>query len=888
MVDNTVDMAVTRIEQGSKFTADGGRKPMIHVYGRRPDDAITDDPVHIAVEGFEPYFYAPEPDGDQDVEDIVAGSDVITRAGSTETEVRGQTVRQMFTQMPREVAEARETFDEHWEADVRFNNRFRYDKKIQSGVRVDVGDADPTGNEFAVHHTAFGETFDTELRYRTMFYDIEVDDSSGFPDPEDATEEVLSVAAHDSGRDEYVLWLNASEGQEVESVRERFEADTTPFEGYTPAGDWDTDGPIEASVCYPELRTFESEWAMLDDFVGYVSEADPDLLSGWNFTEFDALYVINRLDELGLDSDRLARGDRQSYEKRDFGSQVGVVEGRTCIDLMKAYDRSTFTELDSTALDTIGADLLDVGKTEYVDSYRDLWTDSPERFLSYALRDVELCVEIERQKRVLGETWSEVARIAGLEIGQAPIPNDTVDSYILHEVHGDIVLPSKGENADEDYEGATVFDAPEGMFENVVALDLASLYPMSMRTINASPETRVDPETYDGETIESPNGVHFRSEPDGLIKHMVEDLLDERQRFKDLRDQYQEGDPEYDTYDEQQGVIKRIMNSFYGVLGFDRFRLYDSEMGAAVTACGRAVLKATATAVESLGYSVLYGDTDSAYVQLESDLSDEEIEAMGYRLEREINDAYDEFACEQFEVEEHYFDLEFEKIYRRYYQAGQKKRYAGRVVWKDGHWLDDPYDDIVGFETQRSSTSEVTKTVMSETFNMILEGASEDAIREYVHGELQKVENGDYGLDQIAVPQGIGKPFSEYDNWTDIQIGGRGAYFANLVLGTNFGEGDKPMHVYLDMVDPSWYEANQEQINRAAVDDPEKYAQWRKEERIIAFEDPAQIPDEFEVDLDEQITKILRRPIGRIVEPLGISWSEIRANNKQTGLGVWS
>ena len=41
----------------------------------------------------------------------------------------------------------------------------------------------------------------------------------------------------------------------------------------------------------------------------------------------------------------------------------------------------------------------------------------------------------------------------------------------------------------------------------------------------------------------------------------------------------------------QQNVFKVIMNTYYGVSGYTRFRLFDREIGAAVTSVGRAIIE---------------------------------------------------------------------------------------------------------------------------------------------------------------------------------------------------------------------------------------------------------------------------------------------------------
>ncbi len=122
--------------------------------------------------------------------------------------------------------------------------------------------------------------------------------------------------------------------------------------------------------------------------------------------------------------------------------------------------------------------------------------------------------------------------------------------------------PSKGLAAggDEFEGGATVFEPATGLRENVVVLDLKSLYPMAMMTINASPETK----NPDGE-LRAPNGVRFSRKPDGLTRSIIAELLEERDERKRLRNLYPPfGSPEYVLYDLQQNVLKVIMNSYYG------------------------------------------------------------------------------------------------------------------------------------------------------------------------------------------------------------------------------------------------------------------------------------------------------------------------------------
>jgi len=529
--DGTIDLTVTQVD----YTVEGqgaDEYPVVHLFGRRADGTAE----HVRVLGFEPYFYAPTASLDDDDLD----RDVITRTEQGYESIRGEELTKICTKTPRDVGNIRDEFD-HFEADILFPNRLLIDKDISSGVRVPVRRLE-SGTIQIPHGEIEPVDVPTDLRVNT--FDIEVDDRSGFP--EEGEEPIICLTSHDSYRDEYLVWLyEAPEG-----------------DGAIPTALDDYDGLDEMDV---EVRTFDSEAGMLDAFLAYIEETDPDVLTGWNFEDFDAPYFIDRLQVLGKrpDVDRDLNPDRLSRVGEVWQSDWGgpTIKGRVVFDLLYAYKRTQFTELESYRLDAVGETELDAGKERYTGDIGDLWEQDPERLLEYNLRDVELCVELDRKRDIIS-FWDEVRTFVGCKLEDAPTPGDAVDVYVLHKVHGEFALPSKGRADAEDYEGGAVFDPITGIKENVSVLDLKSLYPMCMVTINASPETKVDPEAYDDDTYHAPNGTHFRKEPDGVIREMVDELLEEREEKKAERNANDPGSEAYEQYDREQQAVKVIMNCF--------------------------------------------------------------------------------------------------------------------------------------------------------------------------------------------------------------------------------------------------------------------------------------------------------------------------------------
>ena len=462
-VEETVDVAVMQVD----YTVEGrgdDEYPVVHVFGRTADG----DPVHARVLEFKPYFYAPVEEATEQrlrQYDRITGWEQTDENGDPYESIRGERLVKIFGQTPRDVGQLRDEFD-HFEADILFPNRLLIDKDITSGIRLPARtiDTDTDRQTLRVHHEEL-DPVEVDATPRVNTFDIEVDDRSGFP--ENGEEPIICLASHDSVRDEYVLWLyDPPEGVDPPGTL----TDYTPIQ----AREDTTNSTDRADVDLDtNIRVFDTEAAMLDAFIGYIERTDPDVATGWNFTDFDAPYLLDRLEELNpntghsLGIDRLSRVDE--VWRSDW--QGPNVKGRVMFDLLYAYQRTKFTELDSYRLEDVGQRELGIGKERYAGDIGDLWEENPERLLEYNLRDVELCVELDEEQSII-PFWNEVRQFVGCKLEDATTPGDAVDMYVLHKLHDEFALPSKGRQASEDYEGGAVFDPITGVRENVSVLDL--------------------------------------------------------------------------------------------------------------------------------------------------------------------------------------------------------------------------------------------------------------------------------------------------------------------------------------------------------------------------------------------------------------------------------
>lgn len=778
-----LEITVNQVEYSN--TAYG---PVIHIFGRN----TAGDAARLNVTGFRPYFYAPA----GQVDGAVQPEHVEVEEGKVYRSIHGREFRRLYTRRPGDVREVRERY-EHYEADIPFTTRFMIDCGLTGGVKARAVDAD------------FREVSpaDVQAPARICMIDIECEDERGFPEPE--RDAVICITCWDSFERDYVtfLWCHEDGRQD-----------------YAAPG---AEGRESATI-----QRYDNEGAMLDGLVTYIRERDPDILSGWNFQDFDLPYLTRRMGVLGVRSEGLSRLQGQTERT--------PVRGRAVFDLLLAYRKIHQTQKESFRLDAVAEDELGEGKVRYTGTLSDLWRQHPEQLVDYNRRDVELCVAINEKKNII-EFYREIARYVGCPLDRTLNSSNVIDILVLRKAYQKFVLPSKGYAVADEFEGAIVFEPVLGVRENVVVLDLKSLYPMAMMTINASPETK-DP---DGE-LRAPNGIRFKREPDGLTRSIISELLAEREEKKEMRNRYPFGSQEYVLYDLQQNAIKVIMNTYYGVSGYARFRLYDREIGSAVTSVGRAIIRHTRDVITGAGYTVLYGDTDSCMIQMPPGEL-EETTRMARGLEERLNESYSGFAKEVLNAETHYFSIKFEKVYRRFFQAGRKKRYAGHLIWKEGKTVDEI--DIVGFEMRRSDSPQITREVQRRVIEKILKGEEYEEVKTDLADVIRRYRKGGYSLEETGIPGGIGKDLESYAN-DDAHI--RGAKYSNRYLGTDFKRGSKPKRIYIKTVTTKYPKTD-----------------------VICFEYSDQVPPEFIVDWEKMLGKTLKQPISRIIEALGWNWHDI-------------
>jgi DNA polymerase-2 len=451
----------------------------------------------------------------------------------------------------------------------------------------------------------------------------------------------------------------------------------------------------------------KTESVLLESFVKYFREIDPDIIIGWHVIGFDLMMLENRSRENNINFN-IARKGNVVLKKKVRGGYFASIPGRIVLDGPISL-RTAFYSFEDFSLETVSQELLGTGKTittekdkgEEIDR---LFREDKLKLAEYNLNDTILVSEIFQKTGIINQNVKR-AQLSGLMIDHLGMMTAAFDHFLLPKIHRDgLVAPDvKDIEPEGQAAGGYVIEPVPGIYENVVVLDFKSLYPSIILTFKIDPISRL---FNDIEPITTPHGYKFSS-----VKHhlpeRIASLLEQRTYAKKNKDRY------------LSQAIKILMNSFYGVMGSYGCRFYHPDLPNAITSTGQWLLLGSKDYLEKKGYKVLYGDTDSLFVKIKDDEAIDPV-INGGIIARDLNLYWKERLRTDFKVDS-YLEIEYEKFYSKFVltqsrgsESGAKKRYAG-LLDQDGQQK----IEFVGMESVRSDWTKLAKDFQAELYDRI-------------------------------------------------------------------------------------------------------------------------------------------------------------------------
>ena len=719
--------------------------------------------------------------------------------------------------------------------------------------------------------------------------DIEVGSENGFPDPYLANEPITAIA---------VTYLNG---------------ETYVFG----CGDYVVQGDENYIKC-------KDEWTLCKKFIQLWQAKCPDVITGWNTKFFDIPYLVNRFRKiLGEEETRNLSPWRYISERQTningrkliaYGL-VGI-ESLDYIELYKWYAPGGKSQ-ESYRLDNIAQVELGEGKISYdeYDNLHALYRLNYQKFIEYNIKDVKLILKLEDKLKLveLALTLAYDTKCNYEDVfAQTRMWDSLTYSYLLEK---SIVVPPRDvQEKTEAFEGAYVKDPQVGLHHYVASFDLNSLYPHLMMQYNISPETLIKPEDYtdemrdilsqvvsvdkllkkqidlsslEGATI-TPNGQFFRTDIQGFLPAMMEEMYQDRKKFKKMMlNATQELENETDESKKYE-IEKRIakfnniqlakkvsLNSAYGALGSQYFRFYDLRMALGVTTAGQLSIRwienklnvylNTLLKTENEDY-VIASDTDSIYLKLgplvnkvySSKTDVKQIISFMDRVCEDKIQPYIDKSYQELATYVHAYQQKMEMKREGLSDKGiwtAKKRYILNVHNNEGVQYNEPHMKIMGLEMIKSSTPSIIRVKMVEAVKLMVNG-TEDDIHKFIK-EFRDSFN-QLPVEEISFPRGLNglntysDSLSLYKKGTPIHV--KGAILHNHYLKQKgldkkyplIQEGEKVKFTYLKMPNPF-------------------------KDMVVSY--PGRLPKEFElqnyIDYDTQFSKAFLEPIKVVLDCMG-------------------
>ena len=502
-----------------------------------------------------------------------------------------------------------------------------------------------------------------------------------------------------------------------------------------------------------QLEYVSSRPQLLEKLNAWFALHDPDVLIGWNVIQFD-LRVLQKHAERYRIPLMLGRGNTE-LEWREHGFKQGVffaqANGRLIIDGIEAL-KSAFWNFSSFSLEAVARELLGEGKA--IDNPWDRMDEIDRRFnedkpalATYNLQDCELVTRIFHKTEIM-PFLLERATVNGLPADRHGGSVAAFSHLYFPRMHRlGYVAPNLGEVPPQASPGGYVMDSRPGLYDSVLVLDYKSLYPSIIRTFLIDPVGLI-------EGMAQPDNAHstegFLGARFSRQNHCLPGIVGQIWHGRD--------DAKRHKNKPLSQALKIIMNAFYGVLGTSACRFLDPRLASSITKRGHAIMRQTKALIESQGYEVIYGDTDSTFVWLKRPHCEEEATQIGRSLVAFVNDWWAaELSKDQLTST---LELEFETHFSRFLMptirgadTGSKKRYAGMIQEGEAQRM-----VFKGLETVRTDWTPLAQQFQQELYLRIFR---HQPYRDYILETIAKLMSGELD-DRLIYRKRLRRPLAEY------------------------------------------------------------------------------------------------------------------------------
>jgi len=676
--------------------------PILHLFCR--DENFKR--IEIKVNDFRPYFYVNKRDERTSISrcsGLITGLEPDFYSFSDRTELT-----RLYTRIPSKVGWCRKLLGEinigTYEADILFPLRYMIDEGIFSGIDYDI------------YSNRVRKGVEAPSRFRVMIIDVEAYAKSE-EDLEEASAPIIVYGFYDSYTDKY--YIHSLEGVDKKTLKEHMIEDKEV-----------------------ELIVYPDEVQLLSGVTRFINNMEPDVIL--TFYDWDMIYTIDRLYKLKL----------RAYARHM--SPMGIVRGGSrpkisgvqLMDIAEMY-RTTLRKQKWETLEFIAKQELDQEALFHGKQVYDMWQTEPHNVVLRNLRDVEL-VKLLNDELQLVTYFDAIRRATGCNLRDTLLRSRVADILDLRSAKElGVVLPTRKYYKHWEYPGAKVFRCKKGIYRNVLVIDFSAMYPSIVRALNIGYNTFVPGKLDDGVfMVDNIKECFSTSDIPSFVIKAFDKLEPIRMPHKKKAREFPYGSKEQKFHQAMSDGLKSVINAEYGKFGYSgdwrkhrpASRLYEPRVAALITFVGRTLQEATYSFLESKGYNVLYGDTDSEFVLLKTDNPEEHKKLIGI-----LNGFIRKFMKDELGSDTP-LEIEKDKLFSSLVLI-TKKRYGGKRESDRYEWK--------GLELVKRDQAVVTQEVQERLLKKILNGSTKEDIREFFIDYCKSFNGRE--IEDIAIPLRVTK-----------------------------------------------------------------------------------------------------------------------------------
>lgn len=583
------------------------------------------------------------------------------------------------------------------ESNIPYTKRYILDKQLTPNAMVEC-----TLNEEGKIKKVLARE-EIPLSFRTGAFDIETFGSGKQPQPE--KDEIISIA------------LSTNAGEKV-FIQHKYTND------YTVA-------------CADEKK-------MLESFLSFAALSDMDILYTYNGDRFDFPFILERGKKFGVNTDFGFGHPVLVGKGTETAARINGTQHVDVYQLARLLTRFQFFKSPRLDLESVMRAVFNEGEKTL--NHKEIWETwktkkGIDKLVKYNLTDAQYTKRLGDEFLPLLLELARLVRLPLFEVNRASA-SQLVETTLMHEsVARNVLFPNPP--TDEQVEGRTqnpieggyVKEPVAGLHENLAVLDFRSLYPSIMISHNISPDSLHCTHNVckDGPN-KSPNGSWFCTQKKGLFTNVLERILDQRIEVQKKMDALGKKDPQQVFLKARKQALKIVLNSFFGTLAYPRFRWYSRDSAQAITAWARHYIRQTLKWAEEDGYAPVYGDTDSAFVLLPKNKTEDDIKKFVQKVNAKLPGR---------------MELEFEGLYKRGLFVTRKE---GHVA-KKRYALADANNEltIVGFEYVRRDVSIIARETQKKVLHEILVNGAPNKAHDIVLDVIKRLRAGNVPKKELVI-----------------------------------------------------------------------------------------------------------------------------------------